>query len=66
MASMKQKYTHGFFCYGMPIDFKVEIKCDHGIAEEGKRKKYCRMCLRSAVAAFKGFILAQLKEAGLE
>lgn len=61
----KHEYTHGFFCYGAPLSVKVKFRLWKDVAKEGKRKRYCRQCVLSAVRIFREALVKELKEMGM-
>lgn len=63
-AKNSEKFTMGFGCYGMPIGLEVKIKRYADVWKEGKRKRYCRTCVKLAVEDFRKALIAELKKVG--
>lgn len=66
MLKKKRKgYTHSLVCYGAPLDIAVDFHIDKAVVKEGKRKRYCRNCLKSALRVFEEALLDEFKKMGL-
>jgi hypothetical protein len=55
----------GFGCYGTPLGLDYTFRLYFEVLREGKRKRYCRTCVRLATEDFKQQMIAALKKMGL-
>lgn len=65
MKRTSKGYSHALVCYGAPLDIKVSFQLDKAVAKEGKRKRYCRECLKSAMSIFEEAIIGEFNKLGL-
>ena len=57
-------YTFFAVCYGFPVTFDVRITRDREVWKEGKRKRYCRTCLKLATDDLQKQLIEQMKKLG--
>jgi hypothetical protein len=57
-------YTFFAACYGFPVAFDVRITRYSDVWKEGKRKRYCRTCLKIAAEDLRKQLIEQMKKLG--